>query len=525
MNPLRRFKSGQTKITTYGVSLAQPRGTERLLTQNSHNHTDSSGPTPHHEEVDGEPRPVDIPRRPIAEFVDVVGLARTVRLLDAAARFRRLAAGRVIWTLSSTATGGGVSEMLRGLVGYTRDLAIDIRWFIIGGDADFFRITKRLHNHIHGQPGDAGPLGPREERHFTAVAGHNLAALREHIRPGDLVLLHDPQTAALIGPLAAAGAHVVWRCHIGADRQNEHTRTAWDFLRPHLDQAEACVFSHDSYAPDFLPEPKVWVIPPSIDPFSPKNQDLTTETVHAILAEIGVLAGVEPRGPGHFTRRDGTPGVVVHPAAVVAQTKPGPDDPLVVQISRWDRLKDMSGVMRAFTDHVAPTGDGFLVLAGPAVEGVADDPEGALVFTECLAQWQALPSTVRDRIMLVTLPMIDVDENGAMVNALQRQARVITQKSLAEGFGLTVSEGMWKGRAVVGSAVGGIVDQINPDVGVLLADPTDLAAFGAVVRGLLDEPDRAARLGAAARGFVRDHFVGDLHLLRYAQLFATLVNG
>jgi trehalose synthase len=193
-----------------------------------------------------------------------------------------------------------------------------------------------------------------------------------------------------------------------------------------------------------------------------------------------------------------------------------------MQVSRWDRLKDMGGVMRGFAEHVAPAGPGYLMLVGPSVAEVKDDPEGAAVYAECRAQWQALPPAARARVLLLTLPLDDVDENAAMVNALQRHARIIVQKSLAEGFGLTVAEGMWKGRPVVGSAIGGILDQIAPGTGVLLPDPRDLVAFGSAVRHLLDQPEEADRMGQAARAYIRDHYVGDLHLLRYAQLFETL---
>jgi trehalose synthase len=179
--------------------------------------------------------------------------------------------------------------------------------------------------------------------------------------------------------------------------------------------------------------------------------------------------------------------------------------------------------MRGFADYVVPAGDGYLMLAGPAVTGVSDDPEGAAVYGECLTQWHDLPAAARARILLVTLPLDDIDENAAMVNALQRHASVIAQKSLAEGFGLTVSEGMWKGRPVIGSAVGGIIDQIGEGTGVLLPDPTDLQAFGRVVRRLLDDQAEAARLGRAAHAYVRENYVGDVHLLRYASLFSSLL--
>jgi trehalose synthase len=217
--------------------------------------------------------------------------------------------------------------------------------------------------------------------------------------------------------------------------------------------------------------------------------------------------------------------VVTRPAGITAESRPRPRDPLVVQISRWDRLKDMAGVMRAFAEHVAPHDSGYLVLAGPAVAGVADDPEGAAVFADCLLEWRALPAAARARVMLATLPLDDTDENAAMVNALQRHATVIAQKSLAEGFGLTVAEGMWKGRPVVGSAVGGIIDQITPGTGILLPDPRDGRAFGVAVRSLLDDPAEAGQLGHAAQAHIREQYVGDVHLLRYERLFSELLRG
>jgi trehalose synthase len=165
------------------------------------------------------------------------------------------------------------------------------------------------------------------------------------------------------------------------------------------------------------------------------------------------------------------------------------------------------------------------VLAGPSVAGVADDPEGAAVFAECVAQWQDMPAELRSRIMLITLPLEDPEENAAMVNALQRRAAVIVQKSLAEGFGLTVAEGMWKGRPVIGSAVGGIVDQITDGTGFLLADPADLATFGTQVRWLLEHPAQADQMGQAGMAYTREHFVGDLHLLRFAEVIDVLIAG
>ena len=351
----------------------------------------------------------------------------------------------------------------------------------------------------------------------------NAVELAARIRPGDVVLLHDPQTAGLAAPLADAGARVIWRCHIGVGWEDEVTRDGWEFLRPHLAAAEACVFSRRDYVPSWVPPDKVWIIPPSIDPFSPKNQPLAADTVRAVLATLGVLDGAAPAGPATFVRRDGSTGTVSRPAVIVGEGRPSPDDPVLVQVSRWDRLKDMAGVMRGFADHVAPGGDGYLMLVGPSVKDVSDDPEGAAVYGECLLQWRGLSPAAQARTLLVTLPLDDIDENAAMVNALQRHATVIAQKSLAEGFGLTVAEGMWKGRPVIGSAVGGIIDQIAEGTGILLPDPADLAAFGAAARRLLGDQDQAARMGQAAHARIREQYVGDTHLLRYAQMLGTLI--
>ena len=262
-------------------------------------------------------------------------------------------AGRTIWNVNSTAAGGGVAEMLQVLVGYVQDLDIPIGWLVITGDAGFFAITKRLHNQIHGSLSGA-PLGAADAGHYEQMLAANAVELAARVRPGDVVLLHDPQTAGLAAPLAQAGARVVWRCHIGVDWENEVTRAGWDFLRPHLAAAEAFVFSRREYVPAWIPAGKAWIIPPSIDPFSPKNQQLSADTVRAILVRLGVLDGAAPTAPATFVRRDGQEDVVTRPAAIIGEGRPGPGDPVLIQVSRWDRLKDMAGVMRGFANHVAP---------------------------------------------------------------------------------------------------------------------------------------------------------------------------
>ena len=353
-----------------------------------------------------------------------------------------------------------------------------------------------------------------------------MTELRAVLRAGDVVLVHDPQPAGLIPALQQAGARVVWRCHIGTDGRNEYTEAGWSFLRPYLETADAFVFSRRSFAPEWMPAEKVITISPSLDPFSPKNQEMDPQIVRLALVHAGLLAGPpEPAPVAAFRRRDGSPGRVDRHADVLHSGPPAdPDVPLVVQVSRWDRMKDMTGVMIAFTEQVAPHCDAQLLLAGPAVTGVADDPEGAQVLDECVAAWRALPHAIRGRVHLACLPMRDPEENAALVNALQRHAAVITQKSLAEGFGLTVAEAMWKRRPVVGSAVGGIADQlVDGETGLLVADPRDLGAFAAAVRRLLDDRVLAARCGRSAHERAYQLFLADRHLKQWAQLIRQLL--
>jgi len=443
-----------------------------------------------------------------------------LRRVEAAARDLR---GRCVWNVNSTARGGGVAEMLRPLLAYTRGAGVDARWIVLGGNPSFFHVTKRLHNHLHGAPGDGGPLGNEERAVYDQVQKDNALELVELVRPGDIVIVHDPQPAGLCVRLKEAGAKVVWRCHIGIDQPNEITAAAWNFLRPYVDVADALVFSRRAFVWDRLDADKVWIIAPSIDAFSAKNQALDERTVFAILDTAGIIDR-QVDGPPVFTREDGTPARVDRRAEIVEDEPVPPGAPTVVQISRWDRLKDPLGVITGFAMHVAPHSDAHLIYAGPAVDAVADDPEGAEVLEEARSAWRNLPAEARARVHLVHLPMEDGEENAAIVNALQRYATVVVQKSIAEGFGLTVAEAMWKARPVVATKVGGIQDQIvDGQSGVLIDDARDLASYGSAVTRLLANADEAARLGAAARERVRENFLGFRHLLQYVDLIERLI--
>jgi trehalose synthase len=379
-----------------------------------------------------------------------------------------------------------------------------------------------MHNNLHGDAGDGGPLGDLERSIYEAVSAANAEQLATLVRPGDIVLAHDPQTAGLVQPLADLGAHVIWRAHIGLDLPNGRARSAWSFLLPYVSPAAAYVFSRRAFAWEGLDPKRVHVIRPSIDPFSAKNQPLPEPQLTAILHAAGILAGAGSAHPV-YERHDGSPGRVERRAQMVEDTPLETDDPVVTQVSRWDRLKDPLGVMEGFLTHVSPGTNAQLVLAGPEPAAVTDDPEGAVVLRSCIARWESLAPEARKRIHLALLPMADAEENAAIVNALQRWSSVVVQKSLAEGFGLTVAEAMWKARPVVASRVGGIQDQIVDGESGVLVDPADLAGFGTAVRGLLYDPPRAQRMGAAAQARVRDGFLGVRHLTEYVNLFERVM--
>ena len=474
-----------------------------------------------------EPHEVAVPDRSFSLLEGVIGAEAVAAARDRAAALRERLDGRVVWNINSTATGGGVAEMLPSLIGSTRDLGVQTSWLVIEGVAPFFTLTKRLHHALHGAAGDGSPLGVAERAVYEQVAEENAAGVLAHVGPRDIVILHDPQTAGLAPHLARAGIPSIWRYHIGSDASNEETERGWAFLGPYLEPVDAFVFTRQAYVPALASGREVMLIPPSLDPLTAKNEDLDAETVRAVLAHTGMIAGESgsepPSGAVSFTGQDGSPRRVERRAEVVRSgPPPAADVPLAVQVSRWDPLKDPIGVMQGFASIAAET-DAQLMLAGPNTSGVADDPEAAHVLEETIAVWRGLPEAVRDRIHLVSLPTDDVEENAVMVNALQRHAAVIVQKSLQEGFGLTVTEAMWKGRPLLASAVGGIQDQIEDGRdGALLADPSDLAAYGARLRELLAQPERAEALGRQARETVRERYLSVRHLGQYADLIERL---
>jgi len=430
-----------------------------------------------------EPAAIE-PYRPILGEAAWADFSRSMAELDSALR------GRTVWNVNSTARGGGVAELLASLIPYDRGAGIDERWVVIEGSPEFFEVTKRIHNLLHGVSSDGAGFSVAERATYESTLKRNAHALADVVKGGDVVILHDPQSAGLVAALSALGAIVIWRSHVGIDEPNDFARAAWELLRPYLDRASAFVFSRRNYVWDGLEPSKVQIIAPCIDAFAAKNRELTDAETGRLLAETGIPAGGR----------------------------------IVLQVSRWDRLKDPTGVLHAFADHSAQrTTDTCLVLAGPAATSVRDDPEQPEVLSELLAQRQALDASIASRVHIAQLPMEDQDENAGMVNALQRRADVVVQKSLAEGFGLTVAEAMWKARPMVASSVGGITDQIEDGKSGLLVEPKDLDSFGHAVTLLLNDRDRAAGIGAAARSRIRERFLAPRHLMEQGRLIAGLL--
>jgi trehalose synthase len=465
----------------------------------------------------------DLPSLDPSRFEAILDPERWRSFHNALRRGSAFMEGRTLVHVNSTMTGGGVAELLGSVLGYLLGAEICSRWLVVEGTDEFFVLTKRIHHLLHGKEGDGGELGSAEADLYLSVLAAELIPLTERIKPGDVVILHDPQVVGLTPILRDFGAKVIWNCHVGADVANAHSRRAWDFLLPAASRAHAQVFSRAQYTWDGLEPGRVVVIPPCIDAFSPKNQALEPDQIDGILAATGLTAQAAI-GDALFTRVNGSSGQVSRTTKVIEECPLPANAPIVTQISRWDPLKDHAGVARSFAEAVPSELGAHLVLAGPSPEAVADDPEGSSTLTELRECIASLPEPARSRVHMACMPMEDIEENAAIVNALQRRSDVVVQKSLAEGFGLTVAEAMWKGRPMVASAVGGIQDQICDGVsGVLVDDPEDSWTFGVAISDLIRNRDRAVTLGKAARASVMDNFLAPKYLSRYLALVESVI--
>ena len=388
--------------------------------------------------------------------------------------------GPLLAHVNATATGGGVSELLRGLLRQQ-----PAGWAVIAGNAEFYAVTKYLHHLLHGHA-DPGRLDDSAlMRTYRATLEPQHAWFTERVGRGDVVVLHDPQTLGLAPAIKAAGGRAVWHCHIGAVIAPERGPGAmWRAFAPEIQAVDAVVTTLPEFAPPSARE--LFLIPPAIDPAAVKNRELSPDEIAAVLAEIGLTSG-------H-----------VAPDVVVIQERPLPRDARVVlQVSRWDPLKDMPGVARCV---IGLPLDVHVVLAGTNPIEIPDDPEGLAVLAEVRAVLAELSEVDRARVHLVNISMKRQERNALVVNALQRRADVVVQKSLQEGFGLTVTEAMVKARAVIASDVGGLRQQITNGHNGLLVDPADLDGLRAQLRRLLDDPVLRRELGERARATVLERY-------------------
>lgn len=391
---------------------------------------------------------------------------------DVIGHLRQLAAplkGMKVVHVNSTRQGGGVAEILNWLIPLKRELGLDARWEIIEGESEFYGVTKRFHNGLQGVP---VLLGDADFRAYEKANESCAEKLRSVLRDADVVFIHDPQPAALIRSVPDRKGKWIWRCHIDAGHPH---RPVWNYLGGFVSKYDASIFSLADFA-RVLPHP-TYLIPPSIDPLSEKNIDLPAEELRSVRERFDL----------------------------------DPKRPMMLQVSRFDRFKDPLGVIQAYRMATAFAPSLQLVLAGG---GAADDPEGEAVLAEVRAAAKDSPD-----IRILLLP---ADANRT-INALQRAADVVLQKSLREGFGLTVAEALWKGKPVIGGDTGGIrLQVVNHHTGFLVSSPEGAALR---VRYLLHHRDKLAEMGASAREFVRHNFLITRHLREYLTLMVGLAHG
>jgi trehalose synthase len=473
------------------------------------------------------------------DYAGFAPLHRAVEELRAEAsmltqRLRR----RKVWLINSTARGGGVAEMLPTQVLLMRELGIDAHWAVMTTkNNEFFKLTKQLHNLIHGE-GDPR-LASADKSLYDEVSRATARELGQHICRADIIVVHDPQ------PLGAAavlkkniGAPMVWRCHIGLDRHTPATRAAWNFLKPYADACDQAVFSAPEYIPDFL-SGRASIIHPALDPLSHKNRTLNPHKLVGVLCNAGLShchgPVLTPAFPtlAQRLRPDGTFGADTEPNGIDLLYRP-----IVTQISRWDRLKGFRPLLEGFlvlkkrlgdaSSHFAPRQRRRLhilrlVLAGPDPESIQDDPQAREVLEDLRQRYCRLTAKQQDDIVLLTLPMASRKHNALMVNALQRCSTIVAQNSIQEGFGLTATEAMWKAVPVMGTRACGLRQQIRDGVdGWLVRDPEDPEEIADALIQMLDNPRRQETWGRNAQLRVHQEFLIFSQLSRWLRVLALV---
>jgi trehalose synthase len=398
------------------------------------------------------------PKMNVKDYEPIVGKSYIEELRMLASKL----SGKTILNINSTFVGGGVAEILSRLVPLLNQLGVDVRWQIISGGAQFFKVTKKFHNALHGKE---ELISDNEFSFFLETTQKNLNELDFS---GDILFIHDPQPVALISKKKDIGRNWIWRCHIDISQPDSKV---WEYLQQFIVNYDAAVFSSPNFAQE-LPI-RQFLAPPSIDPLSNKNKELPSEAVDAVLVKYGL----------------------------------NQDKPLILQVSRFDRLKDPLGVIKAF-ELVRKNFACQLVLAGGTA---SDDPESGEILEEVKERARNNP----DIHILDIPPGSDID-----INALQRAATIIMQKSLREGFALTITEALWKAKPVVASAVGGIPLQVRNRLTGLLCHSIEGAAYS--LRQILANPDYGRWLGHNGREHVRQHFLITREIRDYLLMFLTL---
>jgi trehalose synthase len=394
----------------------------------------------------------------IEDYIPIVGKSSIDELFLLAEKLK----GKSVQNINSTSVGGGVAEILRRMIPLLKELGVNVWWDVIKGDDRFFHITKKIHNSLHGVDLE---ITKEEFDYFLQINRENSYEFSNY---GDIVFIHDPQPIAIVERKREIGRKWIWRCHIDFTSPKNET---WEFLRSFIEKYDCAVFS----APSFSRKISIRqvLISPSIDPLSEKNKEIPEEKINEICERFGI------------DRRK----------------------PIITQISRFDYLKDPIGVIKAYRlvkEHI----DCQLVLAGG---GATDDPEGMKVLEEVKNEANGDP----DIHVLFLPPGSDIE-----INALQRASTVILQKSLREGFGLTVAEALWKGKPVVASAVGGIPLQIAHKYSGILTHTIEGTAFW--IKQLINEPVFAKRLGENGREHIKNNFLITRHIREYLLLFLSM---
>jgi trehalose synthase len=410
---------------------------------------------------------VPLLERSLADYAQVVEPGTIERIRELAAPLQ----GARVLHVNATAYGGGVAELLFTHVALLRDLGIDAEWQVIHGSDEFFAVTKAVHNALQGADVE---WTPHMERIYLERVLDNALLIEGD---WDYVVMHDPQPAAMREYVRARGmapedTKWIWRCHIDLTDANHRV---FEFFRPFIEQYDASVWTMPQFVPDSLHMDRIVFAPPCIDPLSVKNLDLPQPFVEEIVKQYGVRS----------------------------------KEPMMVQVSRFDPWKDPIGVIEAYRIVQEEFPNVQLVLAGSMA---TDDPEG-FHYWELANEARAGDPNVH---LLSNIQQV----GNVQINAFQRAADVVLQKSLREGFGLTVSEGLWKGRPVIGGRCGGITLQIEEGVNGFLVDDVETAAKRTA--DLLRDPDRASAMGAAGREHVRRNFLSTRELEDWLRLFKEL---